>query len=92
MYIGTNSKEVPRSYERAFSPSVEVGHSHPKEVVIYDHTSYQLEMVRREIAELGEVKSQDIIVTSPAQNFSPQVDSLNRWKNVFNLRKLRMLN
>lgn len=92
MYTGANSKEVPRSYERAFSPSVEVVHSHPKEVVIYDHTSYQLEMVRREIAEIGEVKSQDIIATSPVQDFSPQVDSLNRWKNVFNFRKIKMIN
>lgn len=85
------NKELISSFELT-SPYLEASSHRPREVVIYDQTSHQLEEVRRAILEMKPVE----IIESVNQPTTPKIvkkgDSPNRWKNVFNYRKERMVN
>jgi hypothetical protein len=86
------NKEVLWGVEPRGLNVIETQKSPRKETVIFDRTSFQLEEIRREIflMEPAQMRVDAPVLSSP--QVVEKTDSQNRWKNVFNLRKMKMVN
>ncbi len=84
-----NGKEVVRSSEFKVLSAPEMFSSHGREQVIYDRSAFQLEELRREIANVKPVQ-----YDAPAPVFvdTHKPAGKSRWNNLFNSRKEKMLN